>query len=457
MSKDGAEQTGSVSAFVLTWLGQIVSLIGSGLTRFALGVWVYERTGSVSLFALILLFGILPGILVSPVAGTLVDRSNRRTVMLLSDSGSALSVLALFLLHLTGGLELWHIYAAVAVSSTMESFQSPAYTAAITQLIPKQHHARASAMINFAQAAGDILSPLLGGILIVTIGIRGVMLVDFATFLFALAMLAAVRFPDLPRAAAAVARTPFVQEVLYGWRWIAARRGLLGLLLVYASINLFAGMAYASMTPMILDFASPAALGVILGTGGAGMLAGSLVMMAWGGPKRRVRGILAFGVLLGFCVVLTGLRPSVALVAAATFGMNFTLPFIGGCDVAIWLAKTPPDVQGRVFATRRMVALSSIPIAYLAAGPLAERVFKPLLVPGGPLADSLGPVWGVGPGRGLGVLFAAVGVAMMLVASLSWLLPRIRNVEEDLADAAPAPAAAEPAAAGVGEGAPAPA
>jgi MFS family permease len=456
MSKDGAEETGSVPAFLLTWLGQIVSLIGSGLTRFALGVWVYERTGSVSLFALILLFGILPGILVSPVAGTLVDRWDRRTVMLLSDSGSALSVLALFLLHLTGGLELWHIYAAVAVSSTMESFQAPAYTAAITQLIPRRHHTRASGMVNFAQAAGDILSPLLGGILIVTIGIGGVMLVDFATFLFALAMLASVRFPGLARAAAGAARTSFVQEVLYGWRYIAARRGLLGLLLLYASLNLFSGMAYASMTPMILDFASPAALGAILGTGGAGMLTGSLVMMTWGGPRRRVRGILAFGVLLGFCVVLTGLRPSVALVAAATFGMNFTLPFIGGCDVAIWLAKTPPDVQGRVFATRRMVALSSIPIAYLAAGPLAERVFKPLLLPGGPLAESLGPVWGVGPGRGLGVLFAAVGIAVMLLASLSWLVPRIRNVEEDLADATPHPAGVEPAAV-VGEGAPAPA
>ncbi|HTE16965.1 MAG TPA: MFS transporter [Armatimonadota bacterium] len=455
MSNDGAAQAGSVRAFVMAWLGQMVSLIGSGLTRFALGVWVYERTGSVSLFALILLFGILPGILVSPVAGTLVDRWNRRTVMLLADSGSALSVLVLFLLHVTGRLELWHIYAAVAVSSTMESFQAPAYTAAITQLIPRRHHTRASGMVNFAQAAGDILAPLLGGMLVVTIGIGGVMLVDAATFVFAVAMLAWVRFPDIPRAAAGAARAPFAQEVLYGWRYIAARGGLLGLLLVYASINLFAGMAYASMTPMILEFASPAALGMILGAGGAGMLAGSVVMMTWGGPKRRVRGILAFGVLLGFCVVLTGLRPSVALVAAAVFGMNFTLPFIGGCDVAIWLAKTPPDVQGRVFATRRMVALSSIPIAYLAAGPLAERVFKPLLVPGGPLAESLGPVWGVGPGRGLGVLFAAVGVAVMLLASLSWLLPRIRNVEEELADAT-LPAPAEPAAV-VGEGAPAPA
>ena len=455
MDENGSDRTGSVSAFLLTWLGQIVSLVGSGLTRFALGVWVYERTGSVSLFALILLFGVLPGILVAPVAGTLVDRWDRRRVMILSDSGAALSVLALFVLHLTGRLELWHIYAAVAVSSTMEAFQAPAYTAAITLLIPKRHHTRASGMVNFAQAAGDILSPLLGGILVVTTGIRGVLLVDFATFLFALAMLLSVRFPSLPRTAGAV-RTSMLQEILYGWRYIAARRGLLGLLLVYASINLFTGMAHASFTPMILEFASPAVLGMIMGVGGAGMLAGSVLMRTWGGPRRRVRGILGFGFLLGLFTLMTGLRPSPALVTAATFGMFFTLPFIGGCDVAFWQAKTSPDVQGRVFATRRMVALSSIPIAYLTAGPLAERVFKPLLLPGGPLAGSLGPVWGVGPGRGLGVLFAAVGIAVMLVASLSYLIPRVRDVETDLADATPHPPGAEPAAA-VGEGAAAPA
>ena len=456
MSTNGPEQPGSVSAFLLTWLGQIVSLIGSGLTRFALGVWVYERTGSVSLFALILLFGALPGILVAPFAGTLVDRWDRRRVMILSDTGSALGILALLALFLTGRMEPWHVYAAVAVSSTMEAFQAPAYMAAITLLIPKRHYTRASGMVQFAHAVSNILAPLLGGILVVTIGIRGVLLVDLATFLFAVAMLLAVRFPGLPRRAAGTPRPSVAEDILEGWRYIAAKRGLLGLLLVFAANNLFSGMAQASFTPMILEFASPDVLGVIAGAGGAGMLAGSILMMTWGGPRRRVRGILGFGFLLGVFTLLTGLRPSPVLVGATTFGMFFTLPFIGGCDVAIWQAKTAPAMQGRVFATRRMVALSSVPLAYLVAGPLAERVFKPLLLPGGPLVESLGPVFGVGPGRGLGLLFVAVGVAVMLVSSLSYLIPRIRDVEENLADAAVQPSGADPAPA-VGEEVPTPA
>lgn len=455
MSTNEPEQPGSLSAFLLTWLGQVVSLIGSGLTRFALGVWMYERTGSVSLFALILLFGALPGILVAPFAGTLVDRWDRRRVMILSDCGAALGVLALLALLLAGRLEPWHVYAAAAVGSTMEAFQAPAYMAAITLLIPKRHYTRASGMVQFAHAASSIFAPLLGGILVVTVGIRGVLLVDLATFLFAVAVLLAVRFPGLPRRAAGTPRASFGAEVLEGWRYIAAKRGLVGLLLVFAANNLFSGMAQASFTPMILEFASADVLGAISGAGGVGMLAGSVLMITWGGPRRRVRGILGFGFLLGVFILLTGLRPSPLLVGATTFGMFFTLPFIGGCDLAIWQVKTPPAMQGRVFATRRMVALSSVPIAYLAAGPLAERVFKPLLVPGGPLVESLGPVFGVGPGRGLGLLFVAMGVAVMLVSSMSYLIPRIRDVEEDLADAVQ-PSGTEPVAA-VGEAAPAPA
>ena len=339
----------------------------------------------------------------------------------------------------------------------MEAFQAPAYMAAITLLIPKRHYTRASGMVQLAYAASNILAPLLGGILVVTIGMKGVLLVDLATFSFAVAMLLLVRFPGLPRRAAGAPRASIREEMLEGWRYIAAKPGLTGLLLVFAANNLFSGMAQASFTPMILEFASPDVLGMIAGAGGAGMLAGSLLMMTWGGPRRRVRGILGGGFLLGVFTVVTGLRPSPLLVAAATFGMFFTLPIAGGCDLAIWQAKTVPAMQGRVFATRRMVALSSVPIAYLAAGPLAERVFKPLLLPGGPLAASLGPVFGVGPGRGLGLLFVAVGVAVMLVCSLSYLIPRIRDVEENLADAVLQPSGAEPAPAAAGEGVPTPA
>ena len=145
--------------FTLIWFGQLISFIGFGLTRFALGVWVYRNTGSVTQFALISLFAILPSILLSPLVGVLVDRWNRRTCMILSDAGAGLSTLAIVLLLLVGRLEVWHIYLVVAVSSTFNAFQWPAYAAATTMLVPKQHLGRASGMVQLAEAIADETLP----------------------------------------------------------------------------------------------------------------------------------------------------------------------------------------------------------------------------------------------------------------------------------------------------------
>src|SRR4028119_1012058 len=182
--------------FILIWLGQMVSLIGSGLTGFALGVWVYQRTGSVTQFALISLSATLPSIVISPIAGTLVDRWDRRWTMLLGDCGAGLSTLAIALLLLVGRLELWHIYLATSVSSTCSAFQYPAYAGATTLLVPLQHLGRASGLIHLGRSVAQLISPVLAGILVVTLQIQGVILLDFATFLFALVTRLLVRSPQ---------------------------------------------------------------------------------------------------------------------------------------------------------------------------------------------------------------------------------------------------------------------
>ena len=185
----------AMPVFILIWFGQMVSLIGSGLTGFALGVWVYQRTGSVTQLALISLFTILPGIVISPIAGTLVDRWDRRWTMLLGDCGAGLSTLALALLLFADRLELWHIYLATSVSSTCSAFQYPAYAGATTLLVPSQHLGRASGLVHLGRSVAQLISPVLAGILVVTLQIQGVILLDFATFLFALVTLLLVRFP----------------------------------------------------------------------------------------------------------------------------------------------------------------------------------------------------------------------------------------------------------------------
>jgi hypothetical protein len=291
-------------------------------------------------------------------------------------------------------------------------------------------------MIQFGRAAAEILAPSLAGVLVKTVQLQGVVLVDLATFAFAILTLLPVRFPAPPRPAAPE-RTggAFWSEMTFGWRYISQKPGLFALLGASAVINFLWGMVGALIVPMILGFASSDVLGLIISIAGAGMLAGSLLMSAWGGPKRRIVGVLGFEFLSGLCFVLIGLRPLFWLTALGAFCAHVTIAIVSGSDQAIWQSKVEPAVQGRVFATQHAVARAASPLAYLLAGPLADRAFEPLLAAGGPLAGSVGQVLGAGPGRGMGLLFVLMGAIKMAVSAVGYAHPRVRSVEEALPDA----------------------
>jgi DHA3 family macrolide efflux protein-like MFS transporter len=421
--------------FIIVWLGQLVSLIGSGLTSFALGLWVYQRTGSVTQFAFTGLFTVLPNVVLSPLAGALVDRWDRRWLMILSDAGAGLCTLVMAFLFLTNRIEVWQVYLAAGASAAFGTFQWPAYSAATTLLVPKKHLGRANGMVQIGQAAAEILAPALAGVLVLTIRVQGILLIDFVTFFFAVATLLFVRFPRPETTTAGQTRRGSLwREASYGWRFITARRGLLGLLVFFAVVKFLWGMVGALIAPMILGFTSADVLGIIISVAGGGMLAGSLVMSAWGGPKRRIDGVLRFELLSGLCFLLIGLRPSAWLVALGAFGAHLTIAIIYGSNQAIWQSKVPPNVQGRVFATQQMIAKSTTPLAYLVAGPIADKLFEPLLAFSGPLVGGIGHIIGVGPGRGIGLLFIAMGILKVVVSLGGYLYPRIRLVEDELPD-----------------------
>jgi hypothetical protein len=423
------------SVFVLVAFGQIISVTGSGLTGFALGAWVYQRTQSATQFALILLFTLLPSLAIAPLTGALVDRWDRRWVMILSDTGSGLCTLVMALLFFAGRLQVWHIYVAMALSSTFHGFQTSAYMASVSLLVPKEQLGRANGITQLGETSRYLFSPILAGWLMGVVGVSGVMLIDFATFLFAVFTCLLVRFPRPETSTAGRAvQGSLLREAAFGWQYIAARPGLLGILSMYALSNYASNMTDTLMPPMLLNLGSPKMVGSVLSAGGIGMLAGSLLMSVWGGPKRRINGVLIFSALIGLFVVLIGGLQSVPLIAVATFGYFFPFPLVNGCDSAIWQSKVPPDVQGRVFATRRMLVFSMIPLAYITAGPLADRVFEPLMREAGPLAASFGPVFGVGPGRGIGLLIGVMGLMAILVTLAAALNPRVRRVENELPD-----------------------
>lgn len=401
------------AAFLVVAFGQLVSLIGTGLTTFALGVWAYQQTGSLATFAGISVMGMVPPILAAPFAGVVADRFDRRRVMLACDAVGLLGAAALVVLFLAGGMAIWHLYVLAGISATAATFRQPAYLAGSTQLVPKRYLGNASGVLQLGTAGGLLVAQLLGGALLTLVGIGGAVVVDVVSYLVALATLAAIRFPDT------LFRTrveSFRAELVGGWHYLVARRPLVVLTAFFTVANALGGFAVLLVTPLVLSYASAATLGVVLAAQGAGMLAGGALVAAWGGARRRSVGMIASVGLFGGSAVLIGLSPNAVV---AGFGMAG----IGLCGALInahWLAfvqvKVPPLMQGRVVATCLMLARLLTPVAFLLAEPAANalRVLFPT----------------TGTDRALAVAVVLTGALSLLWTAVGWCLRSLRDADD---------------------------
>lgn len=433
----------AMGVFLCVWFGQLISLLGSGLTGFSLGLWVLRRTGSVTEFGLISVCTVLPGVLFSPVAGALVDRWDRRITMMVSELGAGVATLALAGLLTAGWLQVWHVYVAMSIISTLAAFQWPAFTAATSLLAPKEQLANAGGLVQMAHGVAKTAAPVLASIMIAanTIGILGVLLADSATYAFALLTLALVRFPALQPKEDAVEAPSLADEIRAGWAYLWARPGLVGLLLFLAATNFAMGMIMVLVTPLLLSFSSTEVLGTVMSTAGVGMFVGSVLISIWGGPRRRMNAVLGFLLLCGLSLIPAGFPPSALLIGAGAFVFLLGIPVINGCSEAILQCKVAPNMQGRVFATTNMVVSSSLPLAFVLAGPLADRVFEPLLSKGGAWAVSVGSIIGTGPGRGIALMFMVLGLSIVILTIAGWCYAPLSRVEELLPDEIDAPTA----------------
>lgn len=433
-----------IRTFFIIWFGQFVSRIGTALTRFSLLIWAYQQTESAMAVALLGFFAFLPAIIISPFAGVWVDRLDRRKVMLLADAGAGLMTVGLLALHALGNLQLWHLYLAELAAGAFESFQSPAYSAATSLLIPKRHYGRANGLRAMAENGARVLSPFLAGLLLVWLGLVGVMAVDIATFLIAMVTLLIVRIPRVggqhTRAAAEspAPATRFWQEMRVGFSYIWRRPGLRGLTLVFTGMNFFASLTYFSTMPaMILarSGGNELALASLQGALGAAGVLGALVVSVWGGPRRKIHGVLLAAALSYWCgdlIIATGRSIPVWVLGGCI--SYFFVPFIGSSNDAIWQAKVDPALQGRVFATKSMGGQLLMPLGYLASGLLADRWLEPAMMPGGALAARFAPLVGTGPGAGIALMFTVVSILGGAICLAGYLFPAVRNVEDDLAD-----------------------
>ncbi len=430
--------------FFTIWTGQLVSLLGSGLSGFALGLWVLKNTGSVTQFALIATCTLGPRILLSPLAGALADRWDRRRTMLASEITAAVVTLYLAVAIASGHLTPGQIYGAMTIISVASAFQWPAYAASITVLVPKEQYGRASGLVQAAQGLAQTLAPVMAGAMMQSsLGVGGILAIDFLSYLFAAITLVVVRVPRVANPITGQGLSIY-EDVAHGWRYLTARPGLIGLVAMVSLCNFLLGAIMILVNPLVLSFSTPQVLGTVMTTAGVGMFAGSALMSASGGPRRRVRGMVLCLMLGGAALLAAGLPPSPLLIASGAFVFLFSVPVASGCMQAILQSKVDPSVQGRVFAFTGMAVSAMMPIAYLVSGPVADRLFEPWFAPGGALAGSLGSWIGVGPGRGIAAAFVAAGLLLMLITAVTYANPRVRSLEDELPDAAPEPSEAAP-------------
>ncbi|HXF63619.1 MAG TPA: MFS transporter [Caldilineaceae bacterium] len=439
LSQAGAPpgQFSGMRGFLIFWFGQLVSLLGTSMSRFALTIWAWEITGQATALALVGFFSFAPVVLVSPLAGALVDRLPRKVVLMFSDLAAGLASFTILLLYLMGDLQIWHLYVAGAFAGAFESFQFPAFSAAVSTMLPKEQYGRANGLYSLAESASGIAAPVLAGLLLGVIGIGGILTIDVITFAFAVSMLLFIFIPQPPQADAEEGgRGSLWREIVYGFRYIVDRRSLLGLQLLFSASNLLSGLGFVLMPAMVLARTGndALALGTVQSFLGMGGVAGGLLLSTWGGFRRRVHGVLLGFILISLFQAWLGTGQTLWVWCAAGFLMLLVLPILNGSNQAIWQAKVAPTVQGRVFATRRVIAQISGPVGTLLAGPLADYLFEPAMRTGGALAGAFGWLVGTGPGAGMGLLMVMTGLLGMVVGLVGYAMPVIRNAEEILPD-----------------------
>ncbi len=422
--------------FFVIWFGQLISLVGSNMTSFGLGVWISQTTGSVTQYAITILCTLVPTSLISPFAGAIVDRFDRRKIMIISDTMAGFSSLFIAVMFFTQQLQVTHIYIAAIVTAAAGTFQTPAYQATITLLVPKEQYRRAAGLLQLSEALGLLIAPPLAGLLLVTIRLEGIILLDFSTLFFSLFTLFRSRFPvPVSNGDPSQPRPSILKEVFFGLKFILKWPGFMTLTFyVVFFMQLLFGFALALITPLVLSFANEAVFGIVVGVVGLGALAGGILTAVWEGPKKRTNGILMFAIPYALSLILGGLLPDARLVAFAGFLLAISHAMVSGFSRVLWQVKVAPEIQGRVFSTRLLIAVGAQAIGTLMAGPLADRFFGPMMMPDGALAGSIGKIIGVGEGRGIGLMFIILGILAFIGTFVAFLNPYLRHLERDMPD-----------------------
>jgi len=410
------------------WIGELISSIGSGMTAFAVAVYVYQQTGSATWVSIAALLAYLPTILLNPVGGILADRYDRRLMMIIGDSFSALGLLLIFVCIQTGQTGIVPILIGITISSVFVGLLEPAYKATITDLLSEEEYTKAISLVQIAGSSRYLISPFIAGFILSVTDIRAILIIDMATFFVTVFVILSVR-KSIKAVKPSKEKFNFFREFKEGINSITSDKRVSNLVLLMALMCFFVAFLQTLMTPMIMAFADPKTLGIMESVSAVGMLIGSVIIGVLNIKKNYSRILMISLMAAGFFMAMIGTTTNIVLMTAF-FVLFFTaLPFVNTCADVLIRIRIPNDVQGRAWGMISVLTQAGYVVAYGVCGLLADYVFTPMLMKDGILAGSIGQIIGTGEGRGIGLMLIISGSVMCAFAFIFVHRKSIKDIE----------------------------
>lgn len=409
-----------MKTFMVIWFGQFISMLGSALSAFGLGIWIFQKTGSAASFAMSAVCTVLPALLFAPFAGSIADRKKRKAIILLTDSIDAFLKILIVTLLIFNKLELWMVYPLVFISGTLGTFQNPAFGASIPMLVPTDKLTRANGLLQFSSAIQNLLAPVIAGFLYPLIELKGLFIIDFVSFFFALASIAFIKIPQpLIEKTKDSLVLAALKDLKYAWKYLIQKEGLMQLIVFFAFLNFIANLSMILLGPLMMSVYNSQAYGNVQAGIGLAMLLGGLCSGLIPDTKNKIKRILLILSLCSIGPIISGTTLNRIIITAGFFIFMFPVPYVNTLLMSIFQIKIERNVLGRVGALMTAILAAITPIAYLCAGPLADYVFEPLMNE---------------KGRGIGLIFIISGILLIISCLLMRLNKTVTSIEKRLPD-----------------------
>ena len=409
-----------MKTFIVIWFGQFISMLGSALSAFGLGIWIFQKTGNAASFAMSAACTVLPALLFAPFAGSIADRKKRKAIILLTDSIDAFLKILIVTLLIFNKLELWMVYPLVFISGTLGTFQNPAFGASIPMLVPTDKLTRANGLLQFSSAIQNLLAPVIAGFLYPLIELKGLFIIDFVSFFFALASIAFIKIPQ-----PSIEKTKdslvlaALKDLKYAWKYLIQKEGLMQLIVFFAFLNFIASLSMILLGPLIMSVYNSQVYGNVQAGIGLAMLLGGFCSSLIPDTKNKIKRILLILSLCSIGPIISGTTLNRIIITGGFFIFMFPVPYVNTLLMSIFQIKIERNVLGRVGALMTAILAAITPIAYLCAGPLADYVFEPLMNE---------------KGRGIGLIFIISGILLIISCLLMRLNKTVTSIEKRLPD-----------------------